>query len=76
MKIKCVITDDEPIARKGIKGYVEKIDFLQLVGECEDALQLNTLLAEQEVDLIFLDIEMPYLTGMEFLAQLKNPPLS
>jgi DNA-binding LytR/AlgR family response regulator len=74
MKIKCVITDDEPIARKGIKGYVEKIDFLQLVGECEDALQLNTLLAEQEVDLIFLDIEMPYLTGMEFLAQLKNPP--
>ena len=74
MKIKCVITDDEPIARKGIKGYVEKIDFLQLVGKCEDALQLNTLLAEQEVDLIFLDIEMPYLTGMEFLAQLKNPP--
>ena len=59
MKIKCVITDDEPIAHKGIKGYVEKIDFLQLVGECEDALQLNTLLAEQEVDLIFLDIEMP-----------------
>ncbi len=57
MKIKCVITDDEPIERKGIKGYVEKIDSLQLVGECEDALQLNTLLAEQEVDLIFLDIE-------------------
>lgn len=74
MQIKCVITDDEPIARKGIRSYVEKIDFLLLQAECEDALQLNNLLMAEQVDLLFLDIEMPHLSGMEFLAQIKNPP--
>ena len=74
MQIKCIITDDEPIAREGIRSYIEKIDFLDLRGECEDALQLNKLLSEETVNLVFLDIEMPYLSGMDFLAQLKNPP--
>lgn len=69
--IKCIITDDEPIARKGLQGYIEKIDFLQLVGVCEDAIQLNSLLKQQSVDLLFLDIEMPYVTGIDFL---KNTP--
>jgi DNA-binding LytR/AlgR family response regulator len=69
--IKCVITDDEPIARKGLQGYIEKIDFLQLVGISEDAIQLNSLLKQQSVDLLFLDIEMPYVTGIDFL---KNTP--
>jgi DNA-binding LytR/AlgR family response regulator len=69
--IKCVITDDEPIARKGLQGYIEKIDFLQLAGVCEDAIQLNSLLKQQTVDLLFLDIEMPYVTGIDFL---KNTP--
>src|SRR5688572_6696617 len=71
--IKCVITDDEPIARKGLQGYIEKIDFLQLAGVCEDAIQLNSLLKQQPVDLLFLDIEMPYVTGIDFL---KNTPLA
>jgi len=74
MKIKCIITDDEPMARKGLRGYIEKIDFLSLVGECEDAIQLNTMLKAQQADLIFLDIEMPEITGLELLANLKNPP--
>lgn len=73
-KITCIITDDEPMARKGLQGYVEKIDFLQLTGLCEDALQLNTLLKQQPVDLLFLDIEMPYITGIEFLQQTQQPP--
>ena len=55
MKIKCIITDDEPIARKGLRGYIEKVDFLTLTGECEDAVQLNTILKTQEIDLLFLD---------------------
>lgn len=74
MKIKCIITDDEPIARKGLKGYIEKVDFLTLVGECEDAMQLNTMLKTQPVDLIFLDIEMPEMTGLELLSNLISPP--
>src|SRR5690606_8223317 len=74
MKIKCVIIDDEPIARKGIQGYVEKIGFLELVGICEDAMGLNDLLKQEKVDLIFLDIEMPYLNGIELLKSLSVRP--
>lgn len=74
MKIKCIITDDEPIARKGLKGYIEKVDFLTLAGECEDAVQLNTILKTQQVDLVFLDIEMPEMTGLELLSNLISPP--
>lgn len=74
MKIKCIITDDEPIARKGLRGYIEKIDFLTLIGECEDAIQLNTVLKAEPVDLLFLDIEMPEMTGLELLSNLTNPP--
>ncbi len=72
--IKCIITDDEPVARKGLQGYVEKIDFLELTGVCEDAVQLNSLLKQQPADLLLLDIEMPYVTGIEFLKNTPNPP--
>jgi len=74
MKLKCIITDDEPIARKGLQSYVERIDFLELVGVCEDAVQLNNQLKSQQADLLFLDIEMPYMTGIELLNSLSNPP--
>ena len=74
MTVSCVITDDEPMARKGLENYVEKISFLQLAGICEDAMQLNELLQKQKVDLLFLDIEMPYLTGIELLKTVKDPP--
>ena len=74
MQIKCVITDDEPMARKGLKSYVEKVDFLTLTAVCEDAMQLNTLLQTERPDLLFLDIEMPYLSGLELLSSLANPP--
>lgn len=74
MKISCIITDDEPLARKGLQGYIEKIDFFELSGVCEDALQLNTLLKQKPSDLLFLDIEMPYITGIDFLKTAFNPP--
>lgn len=74
MEIKCIITDDEPMARKGIRGYVEKIDFLTLIGECENAIQLNTMLKTTQPNLLFLDIEMPHITGIELLSGIHNPP--
>ncbi|MVT08030.1 LytR/AlgR family response regulator transcription factor [Chitinophaga tropicalis] len=74
MKIRCIITDDEPYARKGLQGYIEKVDFLSLEGVCESAIELNTLLKQQQADLLFLDIEMPYLSGIELLKTLRNPP--
>ena len=75
-KISCIITDDEPFARKGLQGYIEKIDFLNLKGICEDALQLSNFLqaSNSGVDLLFLDIQMPHITGIEFLKALSKPP--
>ncbi|NSL85347.1 response regulator transcription factor [Chitinophaga sp. Mgbs1] len=72
--IRCVITDDEPLAGQGLLGYAKQTGFLDVVAVCEDALQLNTVLKEQPVDLLFLDIEMPYISGIEFLKNFPNPP--
>ena len=72
--ISCIITDDEPYARKGLQAYVEKIGFLALKGICEDAMELGEMLKQQPVDLLFLDIQMPHISGVEFLRQLANPP--
>ena len=74
MQIKCVITDDEPTACEGLQSYLEKVDFLSLMAVCEDAMQLNTLLQTEQPDLLFLDIEMPYLSGFDLLASLVHPP--
>lgn len=74
MEIKCIITDDEPTAREGLLGYVDKIDFLTVIGECEDAIQLNNMLKTTQPDLLFLDIEMPYMSGLKLLSTLCNPP--
>src|SRR5215467_5926708 len=73
-KIKCIVTDDEPFARKGLIGYIEKIDFLELVAICENAVELNSILKNQHIDLIFLDIEMPYVTGIDFLQTAQQKP--
>lgn len=74
MKITCVITDDEPVARKGLKGYVEEIEFLELSAVCRDANELEVFLNENTVDLLFLDIEMPYRSGLAVLQSLSAPP--
>lgn len=73
-KIKCIITDDEPFARKGLQGYAAQIDFLDLRGVCENAVELNSLLKRESVDLLFLDIEMPYMTGIDFLRHFTAAP--
>lgn len=72
--IRCLIVDDEPPAREVIRRYVEEMPNLELAAECGNAIQALTLLQQQPVDLIFLDIRMPQLDGTDFLRTLKNPP--
>ena len=73
--INCVIIDDEPLAREGLANYVREVDFLHLTGTCENPLELIKLLDQHQVDLIFLDIQMPKMNGIDFLKIVKNPPM-
>lgn len=75
MKMNCLIIDDEPVARKGLEEYVNEIDFLHLVAQCENPIKAARYLNEESIDLIFLDIHMPKISGIEFLKSLCNPPL-
>jgi DNA-binding LytR/AlgR family response regulator len=67
MSLKVLIVDDEPIARKVIREYLEDIDYLELVATAENPLKADVILQEQTIDLLFLDINMPRLSGIEFL---------
>ena len=75
MTLNCVIIDDEPIARKLLQEYIEETDFLKLVGIAENPLKAVGLLNAQDVDLIYLDINMPKMSGMEFLRSTSNLPM-
>lgn len=73
--MKCIIVDDEPLAIEVIESYVERIDSLELVGKFRNAIKaFDYIQSGEQVDLIFLDIQMPKLTGIEFLKTLANPP--
>ncbi|WP_316820737.1 LytTR family DNA-binding domain-containing protein [Pedobacter gandavensis] len=74
--LSCLIVDDEPIARAGIKDFIEQVDFLQLVGSCGTAMEASDFIHKNQVDLLFLDINMPYLSGLELLESMENPPLT
>jgi len=74
MKLKCIIVDDEPVARKLLEEYIQDVDFLELKGKAENPLKANTLLDNNEIDLMFLDINMPKLSGVEFLRTSKELP--
>ncbi len=72
--INCIIIDDEPLSRKGLKEYIADIDFLNLLGEFDNPLPATNLLGNGEVQLLFLDIQMPKITGLDFYKTLKDPP--
>src|SRR5829696_8253002 len=72
--IHCIIIDDEPLARKGLKEYIADVDFLQLEGAYEDPLKAMKILSEGQVQLIFLDIQMPKISGLDFFKSLKQAP--
>ena len=75
MKLKCIIIDDEPVARKLLKEYIEDISFLELAGEADNPLKAQAILDREPIDLLFLDINMPKLTGIEFLQSGNSLPM-
>jgi DNA-binding LytR/AlgR family response regulator len=73
-KIKCIVVDDEPLARKVLKKYIDKVPSLELVKQCPNAMEAAACLHEFSVDLMFLDMKMPEMTGMDFIKTLPAPP--
>jgi DNA-binding LytR/AlgR family response regulator len=74
MKTRCLIVDDEPLARELIRGHIQKLENFEIVGECDNAMKAMDSLRNHAIDLMFLDIKMPQMTGIEFLKTLKRPP--
>lgn len=74
MTLKCLIIDDEPIARQIVEQYCSYLPELEIVASCKDALEAKQLLQTSEVDIIFVDINMPVLDGLAFVKTLRNLP--
>ncbi|MDY8137995.1 LytTR family DNA-binding domain-containing protein [Aquimarina sp. 2201CG5-10] len=74
MKIQCLLIDDEPLAIKIIEKHLESFDNFEIVHSCTNAIDAFNIIAENPIDLIFLDINMPKLNGIEFIKNLDNPP--
>jgi DNA-binding LytR/AlgR family response regulator len=74
-RLRCIIIDDEPVARKILKEFAEKVPYLELQGQFENAMKARTFLQTNVTDLLFLDIEMPKLSGIEFLQEIGVRPL-
>lgn len=72
MTLKCIVVEDEAIARKGLVEYIRQVDVLDLQGVFKNAIEANTYVQENDLDLIFLDIEMPQIDGLQFLRILKK----
>jgi len=72
MKTKCIIVDDEPLAIKVIKNHLLNFDDIEIVAECNNAIEADKILRDKNIDLIFLDIEMPKVSGFDFLKSLKK----
>jgi DNA-binding LytR/AlgR family response regulator len=73
--ITCLIVDDEPVARGILRNYCGHLPFLHIVAECGNAFEAKEILQGTKIDLIFLDINMPVLSGVSFLSTIKNPPI-
>ena len=72
--VKCIIVDDEPLACQLIESYIRRLPELQLITSCVNALEAFSIINKEKIDLIFLDVQMPGLTGTGFINSLKNPP--
>jgi len=74
MNIRCLAIDDEPLAVKKIAGYIQKVPFLELVAECRSASEAMRIMDQADIQLLFIDINMPDISGMEFVKSLTNKP--
>ncbi|KFC20448.1 LytR/AlgR family response regulator transcription factor [Chryseobacterium sp. FH1] len=74
-KLRCIVLDDEPIGREIIENFVKEIDFLELVDSFEDPVKALMFLENNNVDLIFSDIQMPKINGLDLVKSLENPPV-
>jgi two-component system LytT family response regulator len=74
LKLKCLIVDDEFLARQLLEGYVQKIPYLEIAGSCESAFEAIAVLQQHKIDLLFLDVNMPELNGINFIKTLKHKP--
>lgn len=74
MKVRCLVVDDEPLAIRLIENHISKIGALEVVATCTNALKAFEIINTQQVDLLFLDIKMPNISGVDFIKTLKNPP--
>ncbi len=75
MKLRTLIIDDEPIALEKLKSYVDKVAFLELAGACSNGLDAMRVMSEREIDVVFTDINMPDLNGVDFVESLPHPPM-
>lgn len=73
--IKCLAIDDEPLALRQLAAYLKKVPFFELVDSCQSALEAMAILENQEVDVLFIDINMPDLNGLDFVRSLQHPPM-
>ena len=73
--MRCLAIDDEPLALELLEDNISKIPFLKLAASCDNAIEAMKVMQEQEIDLLFLDIQMPGLTGLQFIQSMSNPPL-
>lgn len=74
MIIKCIAIDDEPLAVKKIAAYINKIPFLELVSECRNVMEAMDVMSKNDIQLLFIDINMPDISGMEFVKSLREKP--
>lgn len=73
--LRCIAVDDEPLALQLLADYIRKVPFLELVATCGDAFEATRVLQEKQVDLMFTDIQMPGLTGLQFIQSLSRRPM-
>ena len=73
-EVKCLIIDDEPLAQDVIENYLESFSFMRLIAKCDNALIALKWIKKQKIDLIFLDVSMPFISGIDFMRTLRNPP--